>query len=208
MLLDLHTKDGQINGQIELSEEVFAVEPNETAMHYAIVVHLARKRQGTHKTKVRHEVSGGNKKPWRQKGRGTARSGSNRSPVWVGGGTVHGPKPHTYDLKIPRKVARLARKSALSLRAAEKNIMVVEDFKLEQVKTKSVFTMLRNLKLDGEKTLILLPAYDMNMYLSARNIPNVSINSYDKVSTYDILCHKKLLLFKGAVESIENSFKN
>ncbi|MFP4544377.1 MAG: 50S ribosomal protein L4 [Candidatus Kapaibacterium sp.] len=206
MQVDVYNKDGQQAGTIELNDGIFAIEPNENIMHQAVVAYLANKRQGTHKTKTRSEVSGGGKKPWRQKGRGTARAGSIRSPLWVGGGTIHGPKPHKYTKKMPVKMKRLARKSAFSLRANEKNLMVVEDFTLNEIKTKNMNEILKALKIEGEKTLILLPGQNANIYLSSRNIPNVTVNSADKISTYDILSHKKLLLFKGAIENLEKSF--
>jgi len=208
MLVDLYLKDGSSNGQMELSDDVFAVEPNEHAMHMAVVVYLAHQRQGTAKTKVRHEVSGGGKKPWRQKGRGTARAGSTRSPLWVHGGTVHGPKPRTYDMKITKKMSRLAKRSALSLRLSESNLLIVEDFNLEQIKTRLMIEVLNNLKITNEKTLILLPGHNPELYLSTRNIPKVSIQQADKISTYDILNHKKLVLFKSAVESLQNTCLN
>jgi large subunit ribosomal protein L4 len=208
MLVDLYTKDGLQNGQYELPDDVFAVEPNENAIHQAVVTYLAHQRQGTAKTKGRHEVSGGGKKPWRQKGRGTARSGSSRSPLWAHGGTVHGPKPHTYDLKITKKLGRLAKRSALSLRAAENNIIVVEDFTFEQIKTKQMAEVLSNLKLAGQKLLILLPGHNINLYLSTRNIPKVSIQEAEKISTYDIMNHRKVVLFKSAVEPLQNTCKN
>lgn len=205
MLVDLHTKDGQTAGQIELNDDIFAVAPNEHAMHQAVVIHLANKRQGTRKTKIRSEVSGGGKKPWRQKGRGTARSGSTRSPLWVGGGTVHGPKPTVFDLKLPKRVKRLAKKSALSLRVSESNLIVVEDFTVSEIKTKTMAQILRNLNLNEQKTLVLLPSVDYNLYMSARNIEGVTVNDAEKASTYDILNHKKVLLFKGAVDKIVNA---
>lgn len=209
MLVDVINKDGQAAGQIELNDNIFAVEPNEHAMHQAVVVYLAHQRQGTHKTKIRSEVSGGNKKPWRQKGRGTARAGSTRSPIWVGGGTIHGPKPHKYKLKMPKKLNRLAKKSALSLRLREKNLQILDDFTLSQIKTKEVANVLKNLKIESEKSiLILLNGQDSNFYLSGRNIPNVTVKSCENISTYDILRHKKIVLFKGAVETIQNAFNN
>lgn len=207
MLIDVFTKDGLQSGQMELNDNVFAIEPNENAMHLAVVAHLAAKRQGTAKTKIRSEVSGGGKKPWRQKGRGTARAGSTRSPIWVGGGTIHGPKPHKYNIKLTKKMKQLARKSALSLRASEENMIVVEDFTLGQIKTKDIYTTLKNLKLDTEKTLVLLTAPDNNIYISSRNIPNLTVYPAELASTYEVLRHKKLVLFKGAVEKIENAFK-
>lgn len=200
--------DGAQAGSVELSDEIFAVEPNEHAMHLAVVAYLANKRQGTHKTKTRDEVRGGGKKPWRQKGRGTARAGSTRSPIWVGGGTIHGPKPHRYTKKLSKKLKRLARKSALSLRLQENNLLIIEDFNMEDIKTRKMAEILNTLKLSEEKTLILMPEIIDNIYLSARNIPNVTVYPADKISTYDILSHKKLLLFKGALETIENTFKN
>ena len=208
MLIDLYKKDGTQSGQFELSDEIFAVEPNEHAMHLSVVAYLAHQRQGTAKTKGRHEVSGGGKKPWRQKGRGTARSGSSRSPLWAHGGTVHGPKPRTYDLKLTKKMSRLAKRSALSLRASESRVMIVEDFFFEEIKTKNMVSVLKNLKLDNEKLLILLPAHNPNLYLSTRNIPNVSIQPADKISTYDILNNRKILVFKSAIEPLENTCKN
>jgi len=208
MLVDLYTKAGSQAGQIELNDSVFAIEPNEHAMHQAVVAFLANKRQGTAKTKVRSEVSGGGKKPWRQKGRGTARSGSSRSPLWVGGGTVHGPKPHEYNMNLSKKFKQLAKKSALSLRFEEKNAVIVEDFAFDAIKTSQMVEVLKNLKIENEKILILLPKPDNNIYLSTRNIPNVSILPVNTISTYHILSHKKLLLFKGAVETLESSLKN
>ena len=208
MLIDLYKKDGTTDGQIELSDDVFAVEPNEHAMHQAVVVYLAHQRQGTAKTKVRHEVRGGGKKPWRQKGRGTARAGSTRSPLWAHGGTIHGPKPRDYDLKLTKKMSRLAKRSALSVRAAENNVVLVEDFKLDEIKTRLMAEVLKNLNLAGEKTLILLPENNPELYLAARNLPKVAIKEAALVTTYDILNYRKVLLFKSAVESLQNACIN
>lgn len=207
MLIDVFTKDGQQAGQMELSDAVFAIEPSEHAMHLAVVAHLASRRQGNAKTKIRSEVSGGGKKPWRQKGRGTARAGSTRSPIWVGGGTIHGPKPHQFNVKLTKKLKQLARKSAFSLRAAEENMIVVEDFSLEQIKTKELYETMKNLKLNTEKTLVLLTSPDDKVYFSSRNIPDVTVYPAEQASTYDILRHKKIVLFRGAVEKIENALK-
>ncbi|MFA6571798.1 MAG: 50S ribosomal protein L4 [Bacteroidota bacterium] len=208
MQIDLLKKDGSQAGKIELNDEVFGVKPNEHAMHMAVVAYLANQRQGTAKVKARSEVSGGGKKPWRQKGRGTARAGSTRSPIWVGGGTIHGPIPRDYTMKLPKKLKQLAKKSALSLKCGENNLFVVEDFKFDAIKTKQMTEILKNLNLDSTKILILLPNFDDNIYLSTRNIANVSIYPADKISTYHILSHKKILLLQGAVELIENSLKN
>lgn len=208
MKVDVFSKDGQKSGEIELPDEVFNVDPNEHSMYQAVRVYLAHQRQGTHKTKERGEVSGGGKKPWRQKGRGTARAGTTRSPLWVGGGTVHGPRPHRYTIDIPRKMKRLARKSAFSLRARENNIIVVEDLALNDIKTKQVASVLKALNLEGEKVLQLLPGTDENTFLSSRNIANCTTAVADKVSTYDILRHKKILIHKSAVDVIVNTFGN
>jgi large subunit ribosomal protein L4 len=209
MQVDVINKDGQTAGQIELDDEVFGYEPNEHVMHQAVVAHLARKRQGTHKTKIRGEVRGGGRKPWRQKGRGTARAGSTRSPIWVGGGTIHGPKPHKYNVKMPRKLVRIAKKSAYSLRLQENNLSVLEDFTFDNIKTKEMAKVLKNLNLDHEKSvLVLLKGNDNNILLSGRNIPNLTVKSFDTISTYDLLRHKKIVLFKGAIEPLVNAFKN
>jgi large subunit ribosomal protein L4 len=208
MLVDIYTKDGNKSGQIELAENVFAVEPNEHAMHLSVVTYLFNQRQGTRKTKIRSEVSGGGKKPWKQKGRGTARSGSSRSPIWVGGGTIHGPKPQDYSRKLPKKLKQLARKSALSLRLSENNLIVVEDFTFDGIKTKSMAEVLKNLNLTGVKTLVMMGQTDENIYLSGRNIPKLELQPYDKISTYDILNHRKILLFKEAAVKINEAFNN
>jgi large subunit ribosomal protein L4 len=208
MQVELYNKDGNNIGQIELNDKVFGIEPREHVMHQAIVAHLANKRQGTAKTKNRSEVSGGGKKPWRQKGRGTARAGSTRSPLWVGGGTIHGPKPHKYTIKLTKKVRQLARHSAFSLRLAENNIKVVDDFSFDEYKTKNMIQVFKNLELENEKTLVLLSEPNQKLYYSTRNIPKVSIQLIDKISTYDILNHKKILLFKGAVEYLNSTINN
>lgn len=208
MQIDLYSKDGKVTGQVELPADIFEIEPNEHAMHLAVVAYLTNRRQGTAKTKTKAQVSGGGKKPWRQKGRGTARSGSSRSPIWVGGGTIHGPQPRDYNFKLPKKVKRLARKSAFSTRASEKNIMVVEDFSFDSIKTKSMSEVLSNLNIIFEKTLVLLPQSDDVVFLSSRNIPGLSVYPADKVSTYDILNHKYILVFKGAIDTIVKTFNN
>ena len=208
MQIDLFSKEGSVIGKVDLPEDIFGIEPNEHAMHQAVVAYLAHQRQGTAKTKIRSEVSGGGKKPWKQKGRGTARAGSTRSPLWSGGGTIHGPKPHEYVDKLPKKVSRLARKSAYSQRLLEENLVVVEDFSFDTIKTKQMASVLKNLALKDYKTLILLSDTDNKIYMSGRNIPNVTIQPADKISTYDILNHRKILLLKGAIEKIQNTFGN
>lgn len=207
MLVDVYNKTGQTVGQIELADNVFGITPDDHVMHQAVVAYLANNRQGTKKTKVRSEVSGGGKKPWKQKGRGGARAGSNRSPLWVGGGTIHGPKPIDYSMRLPIKIKRLARKSAYSARTSENNLIVVEDFTLSAIKTKEFLEVIKALNIADNSVLMLMPETNTNMYLASRNIPNVTVDAFDKISAYDILRHKKIVLFKSAVEMIVDSFK-
>ncbi len=203
MQAEVYNKDGQSTGTIDLKSEIFGITPNEAAMHMAVVFHLANKRQGTRKTKIRSEVSGGGKKPWKQKGRGTARAGSTRSPIWVGGGTIHGPKPQLFHKKLNKKVNRLARRSALSSRVAENNYKIVEDFNMSEFKTKEIANVIKNLQLTDNSILFVIPEHNENLYRSARNINRLHIKPADQISTYDILSHKKILLFKGSIEKIE-----
>jgi large subunit ribosomal protein L4 len=207
MLVDVFSQDGKKSGQVELPDNIFNVEPHEHAMYLAVKSYLAHQRQGTHKTKERWEVSGGGKKPWKQKGRGTARSGSSRSPVWVGGGTVFGPRPHKYRVELTKKMRRLARKSAFSLRARENSIIVIEDISFTDVKTKQVALVLKNLGLVGEKVLQLVPSANTNVLLSSRNIEKLTTMIADKVSAYHVLSSKKILLHRSAVDAIVHSFE-
>ncbi len=206
MTVDLHTKDGAKAGTVELPASVFGIEPNEHAMHLAVRAYLTNRRQGTHKTKTRAEVSGGGKKPFKQKGTGGARRGSSRSPLLPGGGMIHGPFPHAYHLDLPVKVRRLARKSALALRARENNVLVVEDFSIAAPKTKDVASMLQALNVGGKKVLVLLPQADKTFVLSSRNIKGVSTFPADKISAYDVLNHGTLLIFKSALDTLVKSF--
>jgi large subunit ribosomal protein L4 len=202
MEVPLYTQTGEQRGTIELPDAVFNVEPHEHAMYLAVRVYLAHQRQGTHKTKTRQEVRGGGRKPWRQKGRGTARAGSIRSPLWVGGGTVFGPQPHKYTITIPKKVNQLARRSALSCRAREGNIIVVDGVELEQPETKLMAGVMKALGLEGTSTLMLVDAFNPTVLRAARNLPYLDMMLADKVSTYHILSHRKLLLVPGAVNML------
>jgi len=207
MIVDIYNKTGNITGTMELSDEVFAITPNEHVMHQVVVAYLANQRQGTKKTKIRSEVSGGGKKPWRQKGRGGSRAGSTRSPLWPGGGTIHGPKPIDYRIDLPKKIKQLAKKSALSVRVSESNLLVLEDYKLEKIETKSFAETLKNLKVTKDSVLFLTASYDEQMYLSSRNIPNVTLNTADMISAFDVLKHKKIIIFKDAIKKIEAGLK-
>ncbi|MEA2076738.1 MAG: 50S ribosomal protein L4 [Candidatus Marinimicrobia bacterium] len=209
MKIDVFKTNGEkLDKKVDLAKEVFGIEPNEHTIYLAVKAELANMRQGTHKTKTRGDSRGGGAKPWRQKGRGTARAGSRRSPVWVGGGRAFGPEPHLYTAKLPKKVKRLARRSALSQKLNEKAIMVVDDFKLKEAKTKSLATILDKLGLAGKKLTVLVSEINENLYLSARNIPNVYIVPAERASTYEILDCEMLVVEKSAVKSINEALKD
>jgi large subunit ribosomal protein L4 len=209
MELEVYKPDGSKTGEkVTLRSDVFEIEPNDHAIYQAVRLYLANQRQGTHKTKTRSEVRGGGKKPWRQKHTGRARSGSTRSPVWIGGGTIFGPQPREYDFKLPRKVKTLARKSALSYKAKNGEILVVEDFTFPAPKVKEMISVLNALSLYGKKTLVLVPATDLNLHKSGRNIPTVKVLEANKASTYDILNNQVLLIQKTALGILENSIRN
>ncbi len=207
MKLDVYKTDGSQEGSsVELAEDVFGIEPNDHVIYLAVKAYLASQRQGTHKTKERSEVSGGGRKPWNQKGRGSARAGTTRSPIWVGGGTIFGPKPRNYRQKLNKKVKRLARKSALSHKAIANQIMIVEDFNYETPKTTDFVKMLDALKIKGKKTLLLTSEHQENVYKSGRNIDRVSILEAQKASTYDLLNNQVLVLQKSAIEKLVSVF--
>jgi len=209
MELEVYKRDGTKTGEkVTLRPDVFEIEPNDHAIYQAVRLYLANQRQGTHKTKTRGEVRGGGKKPWRQKHTGRARSGSTRSPVWIGGGTIFGPQPRAYDFKLPRKVKTLARKSALSYKAKNGEILVVEDFTFPAPKAKEMIAVLKALSLDEKKTLILVPSTDVNVYKSGRNIPSVNVLEANKASTYHILNNQVLLIQKTALGVLETSIRN
>ena len=206
MKLDVYKIDGSKSGEsITLEENVFGIEPNDHVIYLSVKAHLANKRQGTHKSKERNEVRGGGRKPWKQKGRGTARAGTTRSPLWVGGGTIFGPKPRDYSQNVNKKVKKLARRSALSYKAKADQIIIVEDFNFDSPKTKDFNDVLKSLKLDGKKTLLLTAENLVNVYKSGRNIAKVNILEATNASTYDIVNNQVLVLQKGAVEKIVNS---
>jgi large subunit ribosomal protein L4 len=208
MKLDIYKTDGSVSGKkINLSDDIFAVEPNDHVIYLTVKAYLANQRQGTHKAKERGEVRGGGKKPWRQKGRGGARAGTIRSPLWIGGGTIFGPRPRNYRQDLTKKVKSLARKSALSYKAKDDQIMVVEDFKFDQPKTKELINMLKALKVDDKKVLLLTGEVDEAVYKSGRNIPKVKILEAAKASAFDILNNQVLLLQKTAVDVLAKSFE-
>lgn len=198
----LYNQSGSQVGEIELNDSVFGIEPNNHVLFEAVVAQRASLRQGTHKTKVRSEVAGGGRKPWRQKGTGRARQGSIRSPQWRGGGTVFGPTPRSYSYKLPKKVRRLAIKSALSSKVLEENVLVLESLAFETPKTKDFKGFLKGLSVDS-KALIVTAGLDENVALSARNIPGVTVVSAEGISVLDVLGHDKLIMTKAAVEKVE-----
>ena len=197
--------NGQHVSEIELSDAVFGITPNEKAVHIAVVNFLANQRQGTQNTKIRMEVSGGGKKPWRQKGTGHARQGSTRAPQWTHGGIVFAPKPRSYSYVLNKKVKRLAMKSALSAKAAAGEIIVVDSIKMDAIKTKDFRAFLSAVKADG-KSLVVTPAKDETVIKSARNIPGVETAMAGLINVYDILKAKYLVLDKEALAVIQEVF--
>jgi len=198
----LFNQTGSQVGDIELNESIFGIEPNNHVLFEAIIMQRASLRQGTHKVKNRSEVAGGGRKPWKQKGTGRARKGSIRSPQWRGGGVVFGPTPRSYAYKLPKKVRRLAIKSALSAKALEENILVLESLSFEAPKTKEFVAVLKNLSVDT-KTLVVTDGLDEKVALSARNIPGVTVVEADGLNVLDVVSHNKLILTKSAVEKVE-----
>jgi len=201
----LNTAGTETGEVVTLRDDIFGAEISEHAMYLDVKSILANRRQGTHKTKTRGEVRGGGKKPLRQKGTGNARQGSSRSPLHIGGGTIFGPVPHSYDQKVNKKVKLLARRSALSSKAQAGQILVVEDFRLEQIKTKPFADILKNLGLSQKKTLMLTPEYNMVITRSGRNIEVLTIMSAEMASTYDILHSQTVLVQKTALKKIEET---
>jgi large subunit ribosomal protein L4 len=206
MKLDILNTDGTTSGQLDLADDIFGIQPNDHAIYLAVKAYLANQRQGTSKSKERGEVSGGGKKPWKQKGRGGARAGTSRSPLWVGGGTIFGPRPRDYRMSLAKKVKRLARKSAFSYKIKDDQLLIVEDFVLQQAKTKDFVNILNNLKVSGKKVLFLTSEYSELVYKSGRNLPKVKVLEAAKASTYDILNNQVLIVQKSAVDVINKSF--
>ena len=197
---------GKQTGSMELSDAIFGIEPNQAVLHSAVVNYLANQRQGTQSTLTRAEVSGGGKKPWRQKGTGHARQGSTRAPQWTHGGIALGPKPRSYSYTLPKKVRRLAMKSAFSAKVASGDLIVLEALTLEGIKTKTVAAMLKALGAD-RKVILLLPEKDEAAVKSARNIPGVKTALVNTLNTYDILNADKFIVVKDAVAKLEEVYK-
>ena len=202
--VSVYNMEGKEVGTIELNDAVFGVEVNEHLVHMAVVAQLANKRQGTQKAKTRSEVSGGGRKPWRQKGTGHARQGSTRSPQWTGGGMVFAPTPRDYTITLNKKEKRAALKSALTSRVNENKFVVVDEFKFDEIKTKNFKAVMNNLKVS--KALVVLADNDQNTVLSARNIPEVKTSLVNTINVFDILKYNTVVATKAAVASIEEVY--
>lgn len=205
MKTNVYDMNGKQVGEVELSEAIFGIEPNESVVHDVVKNHLANCRQGTQSALTRAEVSGGGKKPWRQKGTGHARQGSTRAPQWTHGGIVFAPKPRDYSYTLNKKVRRLALKSVLSAKAQSENIVVIDDLKMDEIKTKKFAGFLSAVNADC-KALVVTAEVNENVVLSARNIPGVKTTFANLVNVYDILNAKKLVLDKAALAKIEEVF--
>ena len=202
--VSVYNMEGNEVGTIELSDAVFGVDVNEHLVHMAVVAQLANKRQGTQKAKTRSEVSGGGRKPWRQKGTGHARQGSTRAPQWTGGGVVFAPTPRDYTIRLNKKEKRLALKSVLTSKVQENKLIVVDELKFDEIKTKNFVNVMNNLK--AEKALVVLNENDANVVMSARNIPTVKTALTNTINVYDILKYNTLILTKDAVATIEEVY--
>ena len=203
--ISVYDMTGKKTGSMELSADVFGIEPNVAVMHSAVINYLANQRQGTQSTKTRSEVSGGGRKPWRQKGTGHARQGSTRSPQWTHGGIALGPKPRSYRFALPKKVRRLALKSAFSSKVMADEMLVLESLSLDEIKTKTIVNMLNALGAD-RKVLLVLPEKDEKVILSARNIPGVKTALVNTLNVYDILNCDKFIVVKDAVAQLEEVY--
>lgn len=206
MKVSIFNKDGQDSGnEVDLRDSIFDIEPNETVVYEDVRRYQAHQRQGTANTKERSEVRGGGRKAYRQKGTGMARRGSIRSPLLKGGGTVFGPKSRNYEVKMTKKMRRLARKSALTYKASDDAIRVIEDVEFDEPKTRRVADLISALELDGQKVLILTPETDINLFKSARNIPEVEVLEAEKPTTYQIMYADVLVVQESAVEKLQES---
>ncbi len=202
--VSVYNMEGKEVGSIELNDAVFGVKVNEHLVHMSVVQHLANKRQGTQKAKTRSEVSGGGRKPWRQKGTGHARQGSIRAPQWKGGGIVFAPVPRDYSFKLNKKEKRAALKSALTSRVNENKLIVVEELKFDEIKTKNFKNVMNNLKVD--KALVVVGEKNDNAYYSSRNLPKINMLCADSINVYDIMKGDTLVLTKDAVAKIEEVY--
>lgn len=199
-------KEGKDTGKkVELSADVFGIEPNDHAIYLDVKQYLANQRQGTHKAKEKNEITGSTKKLKKQKGTGTARAGSIKSGIFVGGGRFFGPKPRNYGFKLNKKLKQLARKSVLSYKQKDNNITIIEDLSFDKPKTKEYIQILNNLSLSGKKTLLVLPENNKEVYLSGRNLPKTGITTVSELNTYDVINADTLILSEGSIEKIQET---
>ena len=203
--IDVYNMEGKKVRDVELNDNVFGIEPNEAVVHSVLVNYLANQRQGTQSTKTRSEVSGGGRKPWRQKGTGRARQGSIRAPQWIKGGIALGPRPRSYKYTVNKKEKRLAIRSVLSSKVLENNLVVLDKAEMKEIKTQAMVKTLANLKVEG-KTLILLPEKNENVQKSARNIKNVKTTLVNTINVYDLLKYNKLVVTLDAVKKLEEVY--
>ena len=201
MELQVLNNQGKKTSTIKVDEAIFGLTPNKDAVHRSVLSEMANSRQGTHSTKSRGMVRGGGKKPWKQKGRGVARAGTNRSPIWRGGGIVFGPEPHKYEYNLPKKIKRLARRSVLSQKIKDEKLIVIDDFNVKKIKTKKICQLLQKLKIDG-KVIFLSSDIDENLFLSLRNIPNIALLKAINASTYDLIDSDFILIDRKGLESL------
>lgn len=209
MELKVYSIDGkETSRKVTLPADIFGAQPNDHAIYLDVKQYLANQRQGTHKSKDKSEVSYSTKKIKRQKGTGGARAGSIKSGVFVGGGRIHGPRPRNYSFKLNKKLKRLARVSALSYKAQNNNIIVLENIQMEKPNTKQYYSVLKSLNVDSSRTLLVTPNIDKNIYLSGRNINNSRVMPANEINTYEILKAKNLILFEGSVDVIKETLNN
>lgn len=207
MELSVYSISGQETGQkVHLSDEIFGIEPNDHAIYLDVKQYLANQRQGTHKSKERNEIAGSTRKLHKQKGTGGSRKGGIKNPLFKGGGRIFGPQPRDYSFKLNKKLKSLARKSALSYKAQENNIVVLEDFTFEEPKTKNFTSLLKSLNLEGDKNLFLLHDSNTNVYLASRNVLKARVSRAIDMNTYDILNSQKLIITASTVKTIEEAF--
>ena len=203
MKIDVHNSSGKVVETIKLDGKVFKTEMNSAIVRQAVLSELSNLRQGTHSSKNRSAVRGGGKKPWKQKGRGVARAGTIRSPLWKGGGVVFGPTPHSYNKKLPKKMSRLARKSVISKKLKDKNVIVLDSINFNSLKTSDFINFMKNINIEGKKTLVLVDSFQENLILSTRNIRNVFIENINGVSVYDLLDCEIILTDKNSINLFE-----
>jgi len=201
---ELINKENKSVGKIELPDDIFGVKVNKELLYEAVHNHLANKRQGNAATKTKGLISGGGKKPYRQKGTGRARAGSNRSPLWRGGGTIFGPLPRDYSYKLPKKARWLALSTALAAKFKDNEVVIIDDFSVDEPKTKKVMSMLDGMGL--KNVLIIVPEKNRNLELAARNIPGVNVSRVSELNVYSVLAHEKLLIVKDAIERLKEAY--